>query len=503
MKFRTKSLAIVIGLFAALALPIGLAAQQHPRYKLVDLGTFGGPMSGVPIVFIEINGSAGDQVLSNQGTVTGTADSSTPDPLCFLDDCFFPNAFQWQNGVLTNLGALPGSQASVSNWISGNGLIAGASENGQTDPITGTPEVRAVLWVGGGIVDVGTLPGGFESIAWAVNNEGQVAGFATNTTPDPFSFVYSVILGSISGTQTRAFSWTKQKGMQDLGTLGGPDAWAGLANDQGQIAGISYTSFIANPDNPCLPNFPTTDPFFWDQSTGMVDIGTFGGACGVPIALNNLGQVAGQSYLAGNLIAHAFLWDRSANPRLVDLGTLGGDNASALWLNDTGQVVGYADLPPSPPGCIGLACVHHGFLWKHGVMTDLGSIGSDPCSRGLSINSSGQIVGLTAAVCGGPATHGFLWENGGPAIDLNSLVPPGSGLALTVPTYINDRGEIAGAGLPSGCSSIDFCGHAFVLIPCAVGDVGCVGNAAGTTSAAPQSSARITNKRGNNSPYSR
>jgi probable HAF family extracellular repeat protein len=132
-----------------------------------------------------------------------------------------------------------------------------------------------------------------------------------------------------------------------------------------------------------------------------------------------------------------------------------------LWLDDAGEVVGYADLPPTPPGCRGLICIHHAFLWKNGVMTDLGSIGSDPCSRATSINARGQIVGLTAAVCGGAATHGFLWEKGGPAIDLNTLVAPSSGLALTEPTSINDRGEIAGVGtLPNGDQ------HAFVLIPC-------------------------------------
>ena len=58
-------------------------------------------------------------------------------------------------------------------------------------------------------------------------------------------------------------------------------------------------------------------------------------------------------------------------------------------------------------------------------------------------------------------THGFLWENGGPAIDLNTLVAPGSGLSLIGPFYINDRGEIAGVGVFANGDT-----HAFVLIPC-------------------------------------
>jgi len=467
MNSRTSVSVGMMAVFAVLAMPTQLAAQQQPRYKLVDLGTFGGPNSGIPITFFEINDTAGDQVLSRRGTVTGTADASTADSLCFQDDCFVQNAFKWQDGVLTNLGALPGSHWSTTNWISGNGLIAGFSQNGETDPLTGGPEVRAVLWQGNRIADLGTLPGGAESGAWAVNDQGQVFGFASNGIPDPFSIIY-LILGSASGTQTRAFVWSKEYGMQDLGTLGGPDAWAGLANDHGQTAGVSYTSFVPNPNNPCLPNFPTTDPFFWDKSTGMVDIGGFGGDCGVPNALNNRGQVAGQSYLKGDLVAHAFLWDSHANPALKDLGTLGGDNSSALWLDDEGEVVGYADLPATPPGCSGLTCVHHAFVWKNGVMTDLGSVGSDPCSRATSINARGQIVGRTAAICGGAATHGVLWETGGSAIDLNTLVAPGSGLTLTEPLSINDHGEIVGVGILRNGDQ-----HAFVLIPCGEGTEGC------------------------------
>ena len=92
-------------------------------------------------------------------------------------------------------------------------------------------------------------------------------------------------------------------------------------------------------------------------------------------------------------------------------------------------------------------------------MTDLGTLG-DPCSRALAINQSGQTVGATAP-CGGEFTHAFLWENGGPIIDLNALVVNGSGRAVREGDYINDRGEIAGrAVLPNGDV------HAVILVPC-------------------------------------
>lgn len=494
MKSKTLKRVIAMTLLAALAIPVGLAAQiqqsnkQQTRYKLVDLGTLGGPTSGVPTVFYETAGTltAGAQGLSNRETATGTSDTSISDPLCFFDPCLYENAFLWENGMLTSLGALPGGQWSAANWISGSGLVAGFSENGQTDPLDSLPEFHGTLWQNGRITDLGTLAGGNESWGWAVNNPGRVVGFATNGSPDPYSYFYFQILGLSSGTQTRAFSWDQRNGMHDLGTLGGPDAWAGLENDQGQIVGISYISSTANADNGgCPPNVPTQDPFFWDAGRGIADMGTFGGTCGVPNALNNRGQVVGESYLSGNLAFHAFLWDKKSNPPLLDLGTLGGDNAAALWVNDAGDVVGFADLP-NAPGCSGSTCVHHAFLWAHGVMTDLGSVDGDLCSRAVSINANRQIVGFTAAVCGGNPSRAFLWQDGGPAVDLNTLIQAGSGLTLTEAIYINDQGEITGNGVLANGDT-----HAFVLIPCE-GDEGCDHSPA---DASPQTnSARVTQR---------
>jgi probable HAF family extracellular repeat protein len=93
-------------------------------------------------------------------------------------------------------------------------------------------------------------------------------------------------------------------------------------------------------------------------------------------------------------------------------------------------------------------------------MTDLGTLGNDPCGRAFSINLSGQVVGATNP-CNGEFTHAFLSENGGPLIDLQTLIPSGSGVTVLYATDINDRGEIVAFGVLSNGD-----GHSVVLIPC-------------------------------------
>jgi len=448
MKSRLLTCIVSIIALAALAVPAQLSAQKnqnhkHHHYQLIDLGTFGGPSSWLATTNQVTSPGGINQVLNNQGTVVGWGDTSTPDPFapnCFNFDCFLPFAFQWQKGVLTDLGVLPGGDASEAVWISDNGLITGSATNGVVDPLVPViQEERAVLWKDGKAIDLGTL-GGYESGATSVNDRGQVVGFATNTIPDPLSFL---------GTQIRAFLW--QDGMRDLGTLGsGNDAFAEFVNERGQVAGWSFINATINPTT----GLPTFEPFLWEHGT-MQDLGTLGGTMGFPYALNNRGQVVGTSDVTGDpgcpfsCETHPFLWDRGV---LNDLGTFGGNFGFAMGINDVGEVVGAASNENDQ---LVLA-----FLWKDGVMANLGTLDGDDCSWAFHINSRGQIVGNSFSCAGGP-NHGFLWENGF-MTDLNALLPPGSSLTPWGDgAFINNRGEIAGVRvLPDGNL------HAFLLVPC-------------------------------------
>ena len=453
----TKKFKLITGVavIAALALPLGVAAQdtatqnhkpKHHHYIFKDSGTFGGPGS-TPTEF--------QQVLNNRGTVVGGADTPAlnPYPNCFNPfnqsfECYVQHAFAWTDEKLTDLGTLPNGSSSFAFFITDNGLIVGGSENGAIDPAAGTPEYFAVLWEHGKIMDLGTL-GGTSSLAVQANNRRQVIGFAQNAIPDSFSLVGL-------GTQTRAFIWENGV-MRDLLALGGPDSFPQYINDRGQVAGVSYISDIADSNT----GVPQIDPFLWENGK-MKDLGNFGGANSGPFinGLNNYGEVTGTMLLADNITQRGFLWD---GEKLMDLGSLAGSFTAANGLNDAGEVIGSSGLDGGN--------TFHAFLWKNGVMTDLGTVDGDPCSDARSINSSGQVAGESQASDGNGGcvfqfTHAVLWENGGPGVDLNTLIPPGSSMQLTGAFWINDRGEITGRGLPPDCDNIDACGRAFLLIPC-------------------------------------
>jgi probable HAF family extracellular repeat protein len=465
MKFRPLTCTTAIMLFATLAIPIRPAAQErqehkqeHRRYKLVDIGTFGGPDS----YFIFGVG------LNRHGQAAGAAATPTPDPfspVCIFFDCFVGHAFRWQDGVATDLGALPGANNSGVSGMNAHGTVVGVSENGLVDPVINFPELEPVVWKDGRIIDLGTFGGNFGQ-ANAINDRGQVVGFATNAVPVQLLGGTPVSIAAVGcdvdlavPTQTRAFIWDGGD-LQDLGTLGGTDSCAVFINERGQVAGYSFTDSSSN---------PPVHPFLWQHGT-MQDLGTLGGTFALTFALNNRGEVAGLSFLAGDSVSHPFLWHRGL---MIDLGTLGGDTGNAESLNDDAEVVGEADLPGSQ--------VHHAFLWRRGGMTDLGTQDGDPCSLALSINSGGQIVGGSTDCKTLLNGHAFLWEDDGPMVDLNSFVPSSSNLTLTVATLINDRGEIAAQGVLSNGDT-----RAVLLIPCDgehSDDEGCADDAESTTTA--------------------
>jgi probable HAF family extracellular repeat protein len=436
-------------LLAALAMPICVAAQnssspdhrhKHKKYRLIDMGTFGGPSSDLTT---NDGDGAGARVLNSRGALIGSSDTAIHDPYnpdC--PDCFVGHAFLWDDGVLRDLGSLPGVNSSQGTGINDHGLAVGLSQNGEIDPILGAPAAHAVLWRNRRISDLGTL-GGYESNAASVNDAGDVTGFSTVPGPlDPYSFL---------GQSIHAFFW-RNGVMQDVGTLGGPDTFPGYTHQiTGVVVGASFTNSTPNPTT----GIPTLHPFFWRDGQ-MRDLGTLGGTLCYEggFVVNRRGQVASDSTLVGDLQTHPFFWDRGI---LTDIGTLGGDNGFVFGMNNDGEVVGNADLPGSQ--------THDAFLWRRSAMTDLGNLGRT--SSAYAVNSHSQVVGASRISDTPGDVRAFLWENGGPMVDLNDLIPRHSPLLLAYAVNINDHGDIAGLGVPDGCAPPDYlaCGRAYLLIP--------------------------------------
>lgn len=469
MKVKLNSLIASMGLCAALALPLTSSAQEqttkttHHHYKLIDIGTLGGPNS--------FPSGPGTQVLNNQGTFAAYANTanSNPNANCAIPfnanggggDCYVEHPVIWHDGTLTDLELLHGGANGQTGWISANGLVTGWSENGRSDPQTGLPIGRATLWTNDGkIADLGAVHGGTQSLATSVNDRGEVVGFSDNGIPDAFSMVGVP-------NQTRAFLW--QGGViRDLGTLGGPDALAFFVNERGQIAGIAYTN--STPSQAF--GIPTQHPFFWENGK-MVDIGSLGGTLGAANWMNNRGQVVGFSTEPTDQNSLSFLWDKEDG--LQDLGFLpGGNYGNAMWINDAGEIVGGSD---STNG-------FHGYLWKKGVMTDLGNLPGDCASQATAINSQGQIVGYGTLDCNNEA-HVLLFETGTTPVDVNTLVPPGSAVTVLNAFNINDRGEIAGYGVLANGDA-----RAVLLIPCDENHADVAGCDYSTVQAVPEAPVR-------------
>jgi probable HAF family extracellular repeat protein len=150
-------------------------------------------------------------------------------------------AFRWQNGVMQDLGTLPGGGWSEAYAVSANGaVVVGWSENNAR-------RRRAFRWENGVMQDLGTLPGGGPSEAYAVSANGAVVvGMAEN-----------------AAGQRRAFRWENGV-MQDLGTLPGYD-WSeahGVSADGSVVVGVAWNAA------------GQWRAFRWTASRGMEDLNT-------------------------------------------------------------------------------------------------------------------------------------------------------------------------------------------------------------------------------------
>ncbi len=206
--------------------------------------------------------------------------------------------------------------------------------------------------------------------------------------------------------------------LTDLGALPGTNSYALGINNQGQVVGYFQT-------------FGGTHAFLYSSGT-TTDLGLLGGGSAYALSINDPGQIVGFAEVTNS--AHAFLFSNGA---MTDLGTLGGSASFAFGINSAGEVVGYIDTANGA----------RAFLYNTSGLYQLGTLGGTN-SFAYGINSFTQITGTSSTDNDG-RTQAFLWQNGA-LLNLDSLLPAGSGWELENAHGINDKGEIAGWGTING-----------------------------------------------------
>ena len=345
-------------------------------------------------------------------------------------------------GVFGSNPAAPGGPLVLTNsgWISdsvGVGLDWGSP-------------LHAVLYHDGKMIDIGAPGLGGNSTGYGVNESGAAAGWAEDTathrsTTEDFCGFQALGLTPLSSpTPCVPFVWQNGQ-MVPLPTLGGVNGAATEINNSGMVGGYAETT-IVDPDC-AAPQKYQFKPVVWVNGA-VQTLPTGSDMDGVVWTVNDRGDAAGATGSCAPLNpltllylnpTHSVLWRDGV---AIDLGNLGGEfNNLPHGMNNLGQVVGESDLAGDQTA--------HAYLASPGTkMQDLGTVGSDTYSFGFSINDAAEIVGISANA-DFSVIRAFIRQNG-TLVDLNTLVtgnnPFEKGTLLTA-CFVNSKGEITGIAL--------------------------------------------------------
>lgn len=171
--------------------------------------------------------------INNQGQAVGWAETPYHDPTCVLPQVLQFLAVVWEpNGKVRPLPPFHGDSDTAATAINENGQVVGIS--GDCDVAVGATSARlAVLWENGQVINLGNFGSAGWNTPMDINNRGEVVGFA-NLLPDVY------VDGQLQQNPI-AFLWTKEGGIIKLGMLeGDTNSIAYGINNQGQIVGQSF-----------------------------------------------------------------------------------------------------------------------------------------------------------------------------------------------------------------------------------------------------------------------
>jgi probable HAF family extracellular repeat protein len=246
---------------------------------------------------------------NNRHEITGWAENTVHDPTCTNGQVlqFRPVVYGPGRDQIRELPLLSGDSSGAATGINDRGQAIGIS--GICDQAVGRfTAAHAVLWDDNRVIDLGNLGGVAWNTPMAINQRGDVAGFANvpgGATP--------------ASLNERAFLWTREGGIQNLGALPGDVHSQALGiNEARQVVGVS-----------CTAHFASCRGFLWQDGV-LTDLSTQlePGTTAILVAaqdINGEGEIAAQVLdpATGNLMAATLSPERGSN---------GGSNRRAQML---------------------------------------------------------------------------------------------------------------------------------------------------------------------------
>jgi probable HAF family extracellular repeat protein len=253
-----------------------------------------------------------------------------------------------------------------------------------------------------------------------------------------------------------AFLWTPSTGMQDLGSLGGTYTYGFAINTAGDVAGQSDLEASS------------MHAFLWTASTGIKDLGVLHNgfeAFSVGQGIDDHDRVVGWEDGPNGLMALLF-----ANGKIYDLQKQVGESfVTSYAIDNRGQIAGESNpdgvVWTKAKGLTHLGTLYQGSssqasaispsgavlaghdLYQGNIFTALAWIADSTGNYVLNNVGAGQAYGANdgCQVVGVSGTlQAFVWTPMDGRKDLNTLIPPNTGLVLQQSYGINNAGQIVG-----------------------------------------------------------
>ena len=254
-------------------------------------------------------------------------------------------AFLWTNGVMKNLGALPGFDHSRAEGLNNRGQVVGYSMVQRN----GVWESRGWVWSRDGGMQA--LPGSTYSTAFAINDAGMIVGHARR--PDGRIGVAVWFNGQI--------------------TFLPPEVWNAYdINARGQVVGDASPVHEVG-----WGLWPSA--YVWSREAGLQYVTTLRGNIGSALGINDNGDVVGWGP-HGTDDELVYGWISRRGVASSSLGFTGGPNSVGMKIASNGLIVGRG--------------LNEGVLWSaNGAILMLPGPDGTISTEVLDVNSRGEVVG--------------------------------------------------------------------------------------------------------------